>query len=39
MYAMESVPQKLVVPDEINNSVSRLLNEIVNLSQPTSSAS
>ncbi|KAL7087526.1 hypothetical protein ACP275_13G072400 [Erythranthe tilingii] len=33
MYAMESVPQQLVVPEEINISVSRLLNEIVNLSQ------
>ncbi|EYU29528.1 hypothetical protein ABFS82_13G065200 [Erythranthe guttata] len=33
MYAMESVPQQLVVPEEVNTSVSRLLNEIVNLSQ------
>ncbi|KAI3457613.1 hypothetical protein Pfo_014276 [Paulownia fortunei] len=36
MYAMESVPQQLVVPEEINNSVSRLLKEIINLSQAIS---
>ncbi|CAA0815889.1 Unknown protein [Striga hermonthica] len=33
MYAMGSVPEKLVVPEDINDSVSRLLKEIVNLSQ------
>ncbi|KAK6134984.1 hypothetical protein DH2020_031268 [Rehmannia glutinosa] len=31
MYAMESVPQQLVVPEEINNSVGRLLKEIIYL--------
>ncbi|KAK6134970.1 hypothetical protein DH2020_031289 [Rehmannia glutinosa] len=36
MYAMESVPQQLVVPEEIINSVGRLLKEIVNLTQDTS---
>ncbi|KAH6788739.1 hypothetical protein C2S51_003745 [Perilla frutescens var. frutescens] len=35
MYSMESVPQKLVVPEEIKTSVSRLLKEIISLSQET----
>ncbi|XP_042026125.1 uncharacterized protein LOC121773361 [Salvia splendens] len=33
MYAMESVPQKLIVPEDVRNSVSRLLKEITSLSQ------
>ncbi|XP_057766391.1 uncharacterized protein LOC130986876 [Salvia miltiorrhiza] len=33
MYAMESVPQKLVVPEDVKNSVHRLLKEITSLSQ------
>ncbi|KAL0289555.1 UNVERIFIED_CONTAM: hypothetical protein Scaly_2699100 [Sesamum calycinum] len=36
MYAMESVPQQLVVPEEIRNSVSRLLKEMINLSETVS---
>ncbi|KAL6529791.1 hypothetical protein OROGR_015414 [Orobanche gracilis] len=36
MYAMESVPQQLAVPEDVNASVSRLLKEIVNLSRTTS---
>lgn len=31
MYAMESVPQKLVLPQEVKDCVSRLLKEIVSL--------
>ncbi|GMP98217.1 hypothetical protein CsSME_00046187 [Camellia sinensis var. sinensis] len=33
LYAMESVPPQLVVPDEIKASVSVLLKEVLNLSQ------
>lgn len=33
IYAMESVPQKLVIPQEIKDCVSRLLKEIVSLTQ------
>ncbi|KAL1537686.1 hypothetical protein AAHA92_30173 [Salvia divinorum] len=33
MYAMESVPQKLIVPEDVRNSVSRLLMEVTSLSQ------
>ncbi|CAA0808443.1 Unknown protein [Striga hermonthica] len=33
MYAMGSVHEDLLVPEDINNSVNRLLKEIVNLSQ------
>ncbi|KAG8386446.1 hypothetical protein BUALT_Bualt03G0149600 [Buddleja alternifolia] len=36
MYALESVPQQLVVPQEIKNPVSRLLKELGNLSQTVS---
>ncbi|XP_059662748.1 uncharacterized protein LOC132308630 [Cornus florida] len=36
LYALEAVPQQLVVPDEIKASVSRLLKEVVNLSQTIS---
>lgn len=36
MYAMESVPEKLVVPEEVQNSVSRLLKEVICLSEDTS---
>ena len=35
-YALESVAPQLPVPDEIKASVSRLLNEVVKLSQTTS---
>ncbi|KAK4439102.1 hypothetical protein Salat_0245000 [Sesamum alatum] len=35
-YAMGSVPQQLVVPEEIKNSASRLLKEIINLSETVS---
>lgn len=33
LYALESLPPQLVVPDEIKDSVNRLLKEVVNLSQ------
>ncbi|KAA8526747.1 hypothetical protein F0562_009024 [Nyssa sinensis] len=33
LYALESVPPQLVVPDEIKTSVSHLLKEVLNLSQ------
>lgn len=33
LYALESVPPQLVVPDEIKDSVNRLLKEVVNLSE------
>ncbi|KAL6506867.1 hypothetical protein OROHE_022304 [Orobanche hederae] len=36
MYAMESVPHQLAVPEDVNASVSRLLKEIVNLNRTTS---
>ncbi|GFQ07220.1 hypothetical protein PHJA_002866100 [Phtheirospermum japonicum] len=36
MYAMESVAEQLVVPEEIKASVSRLMKEIIKLSQTTS---
>jgi hypothetical protein len=36
VYAMESVPPKLVLPDEIKASVSRLLKEAMNLSETLS---
>lgn len=35
-YALESVPPQLVIPDELKASVSRLLNDIVRLSQTVS---
>lgn len=35
-YALESVPPPLVVPDDLKSSVSRLLKEILKLSQTTS---
>lgn len=36
LYALESVPPQLVIPDEIKASVSRLLKDIVRLSQTVS---
>lgn len=33
LYALELVPPQLVVPEEIKDSVSRLLKEAVNLSE------
>ncbi|PRQ30941.1 putative phosphatidylinositol-specific phospholipase C, X domain-containing protein [Rosa chinensis] len=36
LYALESVPPQLVVPDHLKASVSRLLKEILKLSQTTS---
>ncbi|XAR68185.1 hypothetical protein NMG60_11003226 [Bertholletia excelsa] len=33
LYALESVPPQLIVPDEIKASVNRLLKEVVNLSE------
>ncbi|KAL3508787.1 hypothetical protein ACH5RR_028188 [Cinchona calisaya] len=36
LYALESVPPQLLVPEEIKASVSRLLKEAVNLSQTVS---
>ncbi|XP_062015688.1 uncharacterized protein LOC133732209 [Rosa rugosa] len=36
LYALESVPPQLVVPDDLKASVSRLLKEILKLSQTTS---
>ncbi|KAL3646228.1 hypothetical protein CASFOL_011408 [Castilleja foliolosa] len=36
MYAMELTPEQLIVPEEIQASVSRLMNDIVKLSQTTS---
>lgn len=36
LYALESVPPQLVIPDEIKASVSRLLMDILRLSQTVS---
>lgn len=35
LYALDQVPPKLTVPDEVKDSVSRLLKEVIKLSQPT----
>lgn len=37
-YALESVPPQLAVPDEVKASVSRLLKEVINLSETTHKA-
>ncbi|KAK2638704.1 hypothetical protein Ddye_026499 [Dipteronia dyeriana] len=38
LYALESVPPELKVPDDVMASVSQLLKEVINLSQTTSKA-
>lgn len=35
LYALESVPPQLAVPEEVKDSVSRLLKEVINLSETT----
>ncbi|KAM7252268.1 hypothetical protein ACFE04_024151 [Oxalis oulophora] len=38
LYAMEEVPTKLAVPDDVKNSVNSLLKDVINLSQAEASS-